>query len=477
MSCVGITNDNFKSVVLGTSPVLLLCGTSTPSCDEMRNTLLSCIEQLRSSQNNHCTTTTATTNSDPSCVCLPYTDVGFVLAVLNVQNFMAVARQLEITTLPTTFAVYQLQFLDSIKGNLPRSEVESFLHKFIHYVVDNPIGDAKTAAECCDNTTSSSRSSWKMQKQQQQNSFSTKGKNSDTIARCCTTTHPAPPSPPQNTNTRPTTSMRSSKNKQYSTTTCPESCNNDVLGQLIGSDSSRNSTRNTSATTEGKLSSAVDVGKMLDAGRNALKKGQCAYAEKIFLKALGVLEAIQADKSAMEILTDNETNRVLQSSATCLAGLANCAVVKSEMDSAQLYIHKIQLNYGACVITSESEVAQAIALYEIVRLSGLQYPIGKTVDALRSFLRANPRSVIERAELGFLLFAEGSVQECLTECIKIAHLDDCWGNGYGRQAIDQLICTYLGPDHVISINARQIMMKVHPPHTLPSATKDESAEQ
>eukprot|EP00667_Euglena_gracilis_P013106 EG_transcript_13499 len=121
VEAVEATAATLPGLLLSPAPLLLLCASecNADACATMQATLLRCA-------------------ADAETVDCPG---PLLVGTLQVDAAPAVAQQLNLCHFPTTFAVYHQQFLDSLPGNRPPSEVESFIRRFLAFAADHPTQD------------------------------------------------------------------------------------------------------------------------------------------------------------------------------------------------------------------------------------------------------------------------------------------------------------------------------------------------
>ena len=200
----------------------------------------------------------------------------------------------------------------------------------------------------------------------------------------------------------------------------------------------------------------VDVQKLITHARSILKKGlgMTQYAVKFYEKALKALEAVEPEFEQQS--TAQESNALRYSFACCYSGLANCAIVEGDMPTCAQHVAKLREQYQD-VLSPETEPAQTIAMHAMLSAVGLdRLPQEKRIDQLREVLRGNPKDPPTRARLALLLFAEARLEDCLTECIKIARVHPEWQAGAGMKCVDAVL-DYLGQDHILAIRTRQLL--------------------
>eukprot|EP01012_Entosiphon_sulcatum_P025779 TRINITY_DN3114_c0_g1_i1.p1 TRINITY_DN3114_c0_g1~~TRINITY_DN3114_c0_g1_i1.p1 ORF type:complete len:321 (-),score=55.61 TRINITY_DN3114_c0_g1_i1:5-967(-) len=313
------TTSNFASLVLGDAPVLLFCYTVTGTQATICTNLLSLISGV---------------------VCEPLVLVG-----LNMDRF-DLANQLGITELPTIFAVYGKQFLDSLSGDTSRQKVEAFVGQFKAHV------EGRT---------------------------------------------PEPQAEVEN-----------------------------------------------------------EASKLLKVAKETLHKGKTEYAIKIYQKIITLNAEAQSNPES------ERATLFAQAAVKALAGLAACHVAAGNFGAALSSITDLEQQHAE-KLSPQSDLLQAVTLVKLLQVSGLTTLPRDPVDALRQKLQVTPKAVALRTALALQLFAEHRVEECITELLKVKHLE---ASSRGDESIE-LVLFFLGPAHPVTKQTRGLLAALSAPRPPP----------
>ena len=185
---------------------------------------------------------------------------------------------------------------------------------------------------------------------------------------------------------------------------------------------------------------AVDITKLLTMGQDLMRKAQAMYAEKFFLKALGVLDAVQSEAG-----TDDD---VIASTALCLAWTLLAQLAQAKEVSHNVHAKRLQNNESYRPYREEalSDVCRALTAWNLMRMAPLAWdPATCSVTKLTATLQSNPQRHNERAQFVITYFLMGDLERCLTEALKLHVLQQ----DFGRYALTELQ-QFLGKDHPLN---------------------------
>lgn len=201
--------------------------------------------------------------------------------------------------------------------------------------------------------------------------------------------------------------------------------------------------KTSNANSSGALQ--VDVAKMLAMGKNLMAKSQALYAEKFFLKALGVLDAVAEDATLHEAVA-RDVNFLL-SLAECLAWVVMSQLVQGKHIEKSEAAERLEAEHGLLAplrpYPTNQDVQRALSLRTVFRYS--PYPWNAdtcSIKQLSAQLAAAPTDHKSRSLLVITLFLTNDLERCLTEALKLQVL----GQDFGAIALDA-VTQFLGPDH------------------------------
>jgi hypothetical protein len=206
---------------------------------------------------------------------------------------------------------------------------------------------------------------------------------------------------------------------------------------------------------KGESSVSINVTKFISSGQDLLRKGEAFYAEKFFMKAIGVLEAVRADPATAAAASGGgpqaETwNQIAGSYAMCIGLLIIAKCVQGKVLESTEWFKKLTTGDLAPFAQEvESGAARAVALYKMLSIATFTY-IGNECSEkkLREELKATPTSLELRCKLLTTLFLSGKLEECLTEGLKLKLSTDSHAQEFGSVALGA-VSEFLGPEHAL----------------------------
>ncbi|CUG55709.1 Hypothetical protein, putative [Bodo saltans] len=189
----------------------------------------------------------------------------------------------------------------------------------------------------------------------------------------------------------------------------------------------------------------VDVAKMLAMGKSLMTKGQAVYAEKFFVKALGVLDAIGNDELLARTLSSDDN--FLLSLADCLAWVLMSQLVQGKNIEHNAAADRLEAEHGPLVgltpYPTNGDVQRALSARKLFRFAPAAWsPELCSVKTLSALLAATPSDHKSRSLLVITLFLSNDVERCLTEALKLQVL----GHDFGAIALSA-VSDFLGADH------------------------------
>jgi hypothetical protein len=189
----------------------------------------------------------------------------------------------------------------------------------------------------------------------------------------------------------------------------------------------------------------VDVAKMLAMGKSLMAKGQAMYAEKFFLKALGVLDAVGEDALLQQKLSAEID--FLLSLADCLAWVLMAQLVQGKNIEQNPAADRLEAEHGPLVAITpyptNGDVQRALSARTLFRYAPAAWsPEACSVKILSALLTATPTDHKSRSLLVITLFLSNDVERCLTEALKLQVL----GHDFGAIALSA-VTAFLGADH------------------------------
>lgn len=199
-----------------------------------------------------------------------------------------------------------------------------------------------------------------------------------------------------------------------------------------------------SAGDVGGAALQIDVVKLLSMGKSLMAKGQAEYAEKFFVKALGVLDAVAHD-AALEALVSDRS--YLLTSADCLAWVLMSQLVQgrsAEHNDAARRLEDSNRPLGVLApFPPNGDVQRALSARRLFRFAPASWRAETcSVQKLSLLLQGDPADHKNRALLVITLFLSNDIEKCLTEALKLQVL----GHEFGAIALDA-VTDFLGSDH------------------------------
>jgi hypothetical protein len=187
----------------------------------------------------------------------------------------------------------------------------------------------------------------------------------------------------------------------------------------------------------------VDIARMIVMGKDLMAKSSPVYAEKFFLKALGVLDAAALEMTGGA--EDEEHDDVQASIALSLAWLVMAQLVqgRSNANSNECLARLRSDRYARWTSVALSDEMRSVATGVLFAYAPLQWT-GESCSAtkLAAKLSAEPTDDSARSMLVLTHFLSGDVERCLTEALKL-HVR---GVEFGAIALTE-VCRFLGPEN------------------------------
>ncbi|CCW61983.1 unnamed protein product [Phytomonas sp. EM1] len=209
---------------------------------------------------------------------------------------------------------------------------------------------------------------------------------------------------------------------------------------------------------------SVDVVRMMEMGKDLLRKDRAAYAEKIFLKSLKTLEALEGEvcrgegeerrgASNTTVSTAEESSfprDYTRSVAHCLAWAAIAQLVQGKEVLHNTFLERLtggekNIDGAFFPFTEEplSDECRACVLWRLMLAAPSPWVAAECSERkLQGWLSANPTDCVRRAHLAITFFLRGEMERALTEAVKLRSL----GDAFGRVALKE-ISHFLGSDH------------------------------
>jgi hypothetical protein len=185
---------------------------------------------------------------------------------------------------------------------------------------------------------------------------------------------------------------------------------------------------------------SVDVAKLLAMGQDLMRKAQAAYAEKFFLKAVGVLDAVQKEAGDDE---DVRASLALSIAWALLAQLAQAKEVHHNSLAKRLQQNEMFLPWRDEPL---SDVSRAITAWNLMRMAPASWdPATCSVAKLTAVLQSDPQKHHQRAQLVVTYFLSGDLERCLTEALKLHVLQQ----DFGRYALTE-VQAFIGKEHALN---------------------------
>ena len=189
----------------------------------------------------------------------------------------------------------------------------------------------------------------------------------------------------------------------------------------------------------------VDIGRMLQMGKNLMAKSSPEYAEKFFLKALGVLDAMAPEMGQI----GHEVDDVHASMALCLAWVVLAQLVRGRSNpGSNEHLRRLKsdffLKWTSVPMSEEmrSVVTGTLFMYAPVTWTSAACSQAKLTAALSS----DPTDDRSRSLLVITLFLAGDIERCITEALKL-HVRH---SEFGSIALNE-VCRFLGSDHPLVV--------------------------
>eukprot|EP00796_Vickermania_ingenoplastis_P008534 gene8534-5981_t len=202
-----------------------------------------------------------------------------------------------------------------------------------------------------------------------------------------------------------------------------------------------------SDSTESELSLTVNVARLLDVGCRTLRSGKVEYAEKIFVKALTVLDAVYNE--AMKKSDSQSVADYLATQAAVLAWGGMSELIQGKGVASSFFLDRLSCTQGLKAFCEEplSDALRALTLRGLLRALG---PPGTwkgenplcSQKFLFAHLASQPHDTAARRNLIVTLFLAGDLERSITEALKLQSLDD----PFGETALT-LLCAFCGPQH------------------------------
>lgn len=206
---------------------------------------------------------------------------------------------------------------------------------------------------------------------------------------------------------------------------------------------------NSVATVSGKGSDqapkgvSVDVAKMVQMGKDLMSKSQPLYAEKFFLKACSVLDAVKSDLGS-----DEDVNGSL---AMCLAWALMAQLVQSKNAESNEIARRLETSSELSCFVHEplSDACRAMTVRALCRYAPATWRSDTcSVSKLSEVLKGNPHDHTARSMLVITMFLSGDVERAVTEALKLHVLNV----DFGRIALNA-ITSFLGENHSLVLQS------------------------